>query len=98
MGDKMSSLHQLLGLYIEFKPGLARYLHLGIEKQPLARFDVDDFPEIQGIADPELNLVPASPGQTVTARQFIQGAAQAPEKVVPEPAVGAAQCADRAVD
>jgi len=53
MGYEMGCLYQLLRLYIEFKPGLARNLHLGIEEQPLSWLDIDDFPEIEGIANPE---------------------------------------------
>ena len=50
-GQEMGRLHELIRLHIKLKPPLTRQFHLGIEKQSLSGFDINNLPEIKRITD-----------------------------------------------
>jgi len=68
----------LTAVYREFKPRLARNLHLVDEEKALSRPQINDFPEVQAVADPESVRITAPPAQSGTGEQDVNEPPQPP--------------------
>src|SRR5208337_3399926 len=70
----------------EFQDGFPRHLHLREQKEAKRRRKVENTPEIQGIANMQVDWVSAAPVQAGPAEEFVEPAPHLPERLAVVPA------------
>ena len=86
----MGGLDQTSAADPEFQPGIPGNFHLRRQKKALSGPKIQDLPEIETVADPEIRGIPPAAIQARSAEHFIGQAAKLPQPRKGEPSAIAA--------